>query len=164
VLELVARKSGWGGALPAGKGRGVAPTFCFGSYAAQVTEVSVDADGAVRVDRVVIAVDCGRLISPDTVVAQMQGGTAFGLSAVLYGNISIKDGRVEQGNFDTYRVLRMDEMPVIETHLVPSTETPGGIGEVGTVLTAPSVLNAVFAATGKRIRRLPFAAEELKRA
>ncbi|WP_281079051.1 molybdopterin cofactor-binding domain-containing protein [Variovorax paradoxus] len=164
VLELVARKSGWGGALPAGKGRGVALTFCFGSYAAQVTEVSVDADGAVRVDRVVIAVDCGRLISPDTVVAQMQGGTAFGLSAVLYGNISIKDGRVEQGNFDTYRVLRMDEMPVIETHLVPSTETPGGVGEVGTVLTAPSVLNAVFAATGKRIRRLPFAAEELKRA
>ncbi len=164
VLELVAQKSGWGGALPAGKGRGVALTFCFGSYAAQVTEVSVDADGAVRVDRVVIAVDCGRLISPGTVVAQMQGGTAFGLSAVLYGNISIKDGRVEQGNFDTYRVLRMDEMPVIETHLVPSTETPGGIGEVGTVLTAPSVLNAVFAATGKRIRRLPFAAEELKRA
>lgn len=164
VLALVAQKSGWGTPLPQGKGRGVALTFCFGSYAAQVSEVTVDADGTVRVDRIVIAVDCGRPISPDTVVAQMQGGSVFGLSAVLYGNISIQNGRVEQGNFDTYRVLRMNEMPVVETHLVDSTETPGGIGEVGTVMTAPSVLNAVFAATGKRIRRLPFEAEELRRA
>ena len=162
VLDLVAERSSWGTPMPDGRGRGVALTFCFGSYAAQVTEVTVGRDGTVTVDRLVIAVDCGRAINPDGVVAQMQGGALFGLSAALFGNISIKNGRVEQGNFDSYRVLRMNEAPAIETHLMDSAEEPGGIGEVSTVMAAPSLVNAVFAATGKRIRRLPLLPEELK--
>ncbi|NWE30085.1 xanthine dehydrogenase family protein molybdopterin-binding subunit [Pseudomonas gingeri] len=155
VLEAVAQHSGWGTPLEKGRGRGVALTFCFGTYAAQVAEVSVDAVGQVRVHKVTCVVDCGRAIVPDSIVAQMQGGAVFGLSAALFGNITFKDGKVEQGNFDTYRVLRMNEMPSIETHLLDSDETPGGIGEVSTVTIAPALVNAVFAATGKRLRQLP---------
>ncbi|NWA04674.1 xanthine dehydrogenase family protein molybdopterin-binding subunit [Pseudomonas gingeri] len=155
VLEAVAQHSGWGTPLEKGRGRGVALTFCFGTYAAQVAEVSVDAAGQVRVHKVTCVVDCGRAIVPDSIVAQMQGGAVFGLSAALFGNITFKDGKVEQGNFDTYRVLRMNEMPSIETHLLDSDETPGGIGEVSTVTIAPALVNAVFAATGKRLRQLP---------
>lgn len=166
VLELAAEKSGWNTPLPAGdgRGRGIAMTFCFGTYAALVTEVNVDKDGNIKPERMVVVVDCGRIISHDTIKAQMQGGAVFGLSAVLFGNISIKDGRVEQGNFDSYRVLRLDETPAIETYLIESAEEPGGIGEVSTVMVAPSVLNAVFAASGKRIRKLPYDPDELKHA
>ncbi|MFC3941254.1 xanthine dehydrogenase family protein molybdopterin-binding subunit [Pseudomonas gingeri NCPPB 3146 = LMG 5327] len=161
VLEAVAQHSGWGTPLEKGRGRGVALTFCFGTYAAQVAEVSVDAAGQVRVHKVTCVVDCGRAIVPDSIVAQMQGGAVFGLSAALFGNITFKDGKVEQGNFDTYRVLRMNEMPAIETHLLDSEESPGGIGEVSTVTIAPALVNAVFAATGKRLRQLPVDSRQL---
>ncbi|MGY2293094.1 molybdopterin cofactor-binding domain-containing protein [Pseudomonas sp. SDO528_S397] len=155
VLEAVAQRAGWGTPAAAGRGRGVALTFCFGTYAAQVAEVSVDKAGQVRVHKVTCVVDCGRAIVPDSVVAQMQGGAIFGLTAALFGNITFKDGRVKQGNFDSYRMLRMNEAPLIDTQLLASEETPGGIGEVSTVTIAPAVVNALFAATGKRLRRLP---------
>ena len=155
VLEVVAEKSGWGTPLPRGRGRGLAFTLSFRTYAAQVVEVSVDAEGNVKPERVITVVDCGQVVSPGTVEAQVQGGIVFGLSAVLFGNISIKDGRVEQSNFHDYRVLRMNEMPVMETHVIPSTEDPTGIGEISTVVITPAVLNAIHDATGRRIRRLP---------
>ena len=129
--------------------------YVFGSYVAQVAEVAVSKDGEVRVERVVCAVDCGLTVNPDTVTAQMQGGIIFGITAALFSEITLKDGRVEQTNFDTYRTLRINEAPVIDVHLVTSTEAPGGIGEPGTSAVAPAVFNAIFAATGKRIRKLP---------
>lgn len=155
VLDLATEKAGWGKPLPAGHGMGVSVVFGFGTYIAQVAEVSVGKDGKVTVHRVVCAVDCGQVVNPDIVTAQMQGGIVFGLSAALYGEITIKDGRVEQSNFDTYPVVRMDETPAIEVHLLPSTEAPGGIGEPGTATIAPAVINAIHAATGKRLRALP---------
>jgi isoquinoline 1-oxidoreductase beta subunit len=133
----------------------------FGSYVAQVAEVSVNAkDGTVRVHRVVCAVDCGRMVNPDTIEAQMQGAIVYGLTAALYGAITIDRGRVQQGNFDDYPMLRMEEMPVVEVHIIPTKEAPGGVGEPGTPLIAPAVCNAIFAATGKRIRRLPIRKED----
>ncbi len=164
VLEIAAEKSGWGQPLPKGRGRGIALTLSFRTYAAQVVDVTVDADGNVRTDRVVTVVDCGQVVSPGTVDAQVQGGTVFGLSGALFGNISIKDGRIEQSNFHDYRVLRMNEMPMMETHVVPSNEDPTGIGEISTVLITPALLNAIHDATGKRIRQLPFTADDLKAA
>lgn len=155
TLELAATKAGWGTPLPAGRARGIAiaewePTTC-----AAVAEVSVAPDGTVRVHRVVCAVDCGPVVNPDTIEAQMQGGVVFGLSAALYGEITIDHGRVQQGNFNDYPVLRIPEMPVVEVHIVPSTDALGGIGEPSVPPTAPAVCNAIFAATGKRIRKLP---------
>ena len=152
TLELAATKAGWGTPLPAGHGRGIAiaewePTTC-----AEVAEVSVAPDGSVRVHRVVCAVDCGPVVNPDTLEAQMQGGVVFGLSAALYGEITIDNGRVKQGNFNDYPVLRIPEMPIVEVHIVPSTDALGGIGEPSVPPTAPAVCNAIFAATGKRIR------------
>ena len=129
--------------------------YAFGSYLSQVAEVAVSKDGEVRVSRVVCAVDCGIIVNPDTVKAQIEGGIVFGLSAALFDEVTIKDGRAEQSNFNDYRVLRINEMPTIEVYLVPSTEAPGGIGEPGTVGVAPALTNAIFAATGKRIRKLP---------
>lgn len=164
VLEAVAEKSGWGRPLAKGRGRGLAVTLSFRTYAAQVVEASVDAEGNVRTERVVTVVDCGQVVSPPTVEAQVQGGIVFGLSAALFGNISIKDGRIEQSNFHDYPVLRMNEMPVIETHIVPSTEDPTGIGEISTVLITPALLNAIYDATGKRIRELPVSLVTLKEA
>lgn len=164
VLELLREKSGWDTPLEPGRGRGLALTHCFGTFAAQVAEVSVSPNGEVKVDKVTSVVDCGIAINPDSVVAQMQGGTIFGLTAVLYGNITFKDGQVEQGNFDTYRMLRINEAPVIETHVLASSESPGGLGEVPTVTIAPAVVNAVFAATGKRLRSLPIDPAELRQA
>lgn len=155
VLDLAAEKAGWGTKLPEGRGRGISVLLGFGSYVAQVAEVSIAKDGTVKVDRVVCAIDCGQIVNPDTVVAQMQGGIVFGLTAVLYGNITLADGKVEQGNFDSYEMLRIDAMPVIEVHLVESLEAPGGTGEPGTAAIAPAVVNAVHAATGKRLRTLP---------
>ena len=155
VLELAAAKAGWGTPLPPGRGRGIAisewePTTC-----AEVAEVSVAPDGTVRVHRVVCAVDCGPVVNVDTIEAQMQGGVVFGLSAALYGEITIDRGRVRQGNFTDYPMLRIPEMPVVETHIVPSNDAIGGIGEPSVPPTAPAVCNAIFAATGKRIRSLP---------
>jgi isoquinoline 1-oxidoreductase beta subunit len=155
VLDLAAAKAGWGQPLPKRSGRGVSLQFVFGTYMAQVAEVEVARDGQVRVRRVVCAVDCGSVVNPDTIAAQIEGAVIFGISAALHGNITLKDGRVEQSNFHDYQVLRMNEAPVIETHLVRNTEKPGGIGEPGTCAVMPAVGNAVFAATGTRLRRLP---------
>jgi isoquinoline 1-oxidoreductase subunit beta len=157
VLELAADKAGWGSPLPPGKGRGIAVAEAFKTYVAQVVEVSVDKDGQVKVDRVVCAVDCGTPINPDIIAAQMEGGIGFGLGAVLYGAITLKDGRIEQDNFNGYRVLRMNEMPKVEVHIVPSAEAPTGVGEPGVAPLGPALANAVFAATGKRHYVLPFA-------
>jgi isoquinoline 1-oxidoreductase beta subunit len=158
VLKLVAEKSGWGTPLPAGKGRGIALHKSFNTYVAQVAEVSVAADGKVKVDRVVCAVDCGVPVNPDVIRAQMEGGIGFGIGAVLYGAITLKAGKVEQSNFFDYQVLRIEDMPAVEVHIVPSTENPTGVGEPGVPPIGPALSNAVFAATGKRIRTLPFAA------
>jgi isoquinoline 1-oxidoreductase beta subunit len=162
VLTVAAEKAGWGKPMGAGKGRGVSVQFAFGSYVSMVAEVTVAPDGTIKVDRLVGAVDCGLTINPDTIEAQVQGGAIFGLTAALHGNITFKDGRVEQGNFDTYLPMRIDEVPVIETHLVKSAESPGGIGETATAAVAPAVANAIFAATGKRLRSLPFDTDQLK--
>jgi isoquinoline 1-oxidoreductase beta subunit len=154
VLETVARHAGWGTAAPAGRFRGLAVHESFGSFVAQVAEVSVDG-GRIRVHRVVGAIDCGTAVNPAGVVAQIESAVAFGLSAALYGEITLRDGRVQQSNFHDYRPLRLHEMPVVEAHIVPSTEPPSGVGEPGVPPIAPAVANAVFAATGKRLRRLP---------
>jgi isoquinoline 1-oxidoreductase subunit beta len=155
VLNLAAEKAGWGQPMPAGKGRGVAVQFAFGSYLSQVAEVAVDEKGNVKVERIVCAVDCGLPINPLMIDAQVQSGTIFGLTAALHGAITFKNGRVEQSNFDTYLPMRIDETPRIETHIVPSTADPGGLGEAATAIVSPAVTNAIFAATGRRIRRLP---------
>ena len=155
VLEIAAEKAGWGSPPPPGRFRGIAQARSFESYAAQVAEVSVQGD-EVKVHRVVAAVDCGTIVNPDIVRAQVEGGIAFGLGAALRHEITIEKGRVEQGNFDDFEPLRMNEMPEVEVHLVPSDEPPTGIGEPGLPPIAPAVANAIFRATGRRIRRLPF--------
>jgi isoquinoline 1-oxidoreductase beta subunit len=158
VLELAADKAGWhSGPMPKGKGRGIAVCEAFNSFVAQVAEVSVDDAGQIRVDRVVCAVDCGTPVNPDIITAQMEGGIGFGLGAALFGAITLKDGHVEQSNFNDYRVLRMNEAPAkIEVHIVPSNEKPTGVGEPGVAPIGPAVANAVFAATGKRAHTFPF--------
>ena len=162
VLAVAADKAGWAAPLPARVGRGVSLQYVFGSYLAQVAEVEVSQEGAIRVRRVVCAVDCGTVINPDTVEAQIEGGIMFGITATLYGEITLKDGRVEQSNFDTYQILRMEEAPQVEVHIVPSREPPGGLGEAGTSAIMPAITNAIFAATGKRVRKLPIDADFLK--
>jgi isoquinoline 1-oxidoreductase beta subunit len=155
VLELAATRAEWGSTPPEGIFRGIAVHKSFESYVAQVAEVSVGTDGAVRVHRVVCAVDCGPVVNPDTVEAQMQSGIVYGLTAALHGEIAIEAGRVVQSNFHDYPMLSMAAMPRVETHIVPSTDSQGGVGEPGTPPIAPAVCNAIFAATGKRIRKLP---------
>ena len=155
VLNLAAEKAGWGTKLPDGVGRGVSVQFAMGSYLSQIAEVEVSKEGEVKVRRVVCAVDCGQIVNPDTIVAQIEGGIIFGISAALWGEVTLKGGRVEQHNFNDYRVLRINEAPMIEVHLVKNSDAPGGIGEPGTVGIAPAVTNAIFALTGKRIRKLP---------
>jgi isoquinoline 1-oxidoreductase subunit beta len=155
VLNLLAEKAGWGKPLPAGRAMGLAVHESFGSYVAQAAEVSVDGS-RVRVHRVVCAIDCGIVVNPEGVRAQLESGVAFGLSAALYGRITFKDGRVEQSNFNDYPVLRLPEMPVVEVHIAPSTEKSGGVGEPGTPPIAPAVANAIFRLTKKRLRKLPF--------
>jgi isoquinoline 1-oxidoreductase beta subunit len=154
VFDLAAEKAKWGSLLPPGKGCGIAGVFGWGSYVAHVAEVSVHS-GSVRVERVVAAVDCGQVVNPDMVTAQVEGGIVFGLSAALKGEITVDRGRVQQGNFNDYPVLRINEMPQVEVHILPSTAAPGGMGEPPVPAIAPAVTNAIFAATGKRIRRLP---------
>jgi isoquinoline 1-oxidoreductase beta subunit len=161
VLELAGQKAKWGSKLPAGVGRGVATHFSFESYVVQIVDASVEKDGTVRVHRVVCAVDCGFVINPDTVIAQMEGGIIFGLTAALKTEITLKDGRVQQTNFHDYQMMRMFESPEIEVHIVPSTANPSGVGEPGVPPVAAALTNAIFAATGKRVRRLPVRASDL---
>jgi isoquinoline 1-oxidoreductase beta subunit len=162
VMELAAEKAGWGNPLPAGQTRGIAVVESFGSLVAQVAEVSSNkSSGEVKVHRIVCAVDCGRYVNPDIVAAQMESGIVYGLTAALKGQITIDKGRVEQGNFNDYEMLRLNEMPKVEVHIVPSNEAPGGCGEPGTPPIAPAVCNAIFAATRKPIRRLPIRKEDL---
>jgi isoquinoline 1-oxidoreductase beta subunit len=161
VLELAAQKANWGSPLPPGVGRGIATHFSFDSYVAQVVEASVGKGGAVRVHRVVCALDCGLVINPDTVRAQIEGGIIFGLTAALKTEITLKEGRVEQGNFHDYQMLRIFESPEIAVHIVTSGENPTGVGEPGVPPVAPALANAIFAATGKRVRRLPIRASDL---
>ncbi len=164
VLLTAADKAGWGKRLAKGRGRGIAVHESFGSYIAQVAEVSLTAKGELRVHRVVCAVDCGRIVNPDTIKAQMESGIVFGLTAALYGAITLKGGRVEQGNFNDYPLLRLAAMPIVEVHIVPSDDPPGGIGEPGVPPTAPAVANALFAASGARVRSLPLTPDKIKEA
>ena len=162
VLELAAQKAGWGQPLPERVGRGVSLQSVFGTYMAHVAEAEVSKNGKVRVRRVVCAVDCGTAVNPNTVQAQIQSAIIFGITAALYGEITLKNGRVDQTNFDTYQMLRINEAPVIEVYIVESSEQPGGMGECGTSAIVPAVANAIFAATGKRLRKMPVDTAALK--
>lgn len=164
VLDLAVSKANWDRSMPAGHGRGVSLLNGFGSYMAQVAEVRVEPSGQVRVERVVCAVDCGLAVNPDVVKAQIEGGIIFGLSAALYGKVTVANGRVQQSNFDDCPVVRMNEAPRIEVHLIASAEAPGGVGEPGTSGLLPAVANAIFAATGKRLFELPIDAAKLRSA
>ena len=163
ALEYAAEKAGWGKPLPKGVGRGIACVESFGSAAAHVAEGSVDKNGKLKIHRIIAAVDCGPVVNPDTLEAQMEGAVVYALSAALKDEITIDRGRVQQSNFDDYRILQFDEMPKVEVHIVPSTEPVGGIGEPGIPSVAPAVCNAIFAATGKRVRRLPIRPADIKR-
>jgi isoquinoline 1-oxidoreductase beta subunit len=163
VLKLAAQKAGWGTPAPQGRTRGVAMMEGYGTYIAEVAEVSMK-DGLPMVHRVTVVADLGRMVNPDTVEAQIQSSVIFGLGAALWGEITVQQGRVEQENFHQFRIMRMHETPQIDIVLVDSTGKPGGIGEPATALVAPAVANAIFAASGKRIRRMPFTAEYLSQA
>ena len=164
VVAFAAEKAGWGQPLPSGAGRGISLQFVFATHMAQVAEVEVAKDGLVRVRRVVCAVDCGTVVNPDTVKAQIQGAIVFGITAALHGEITLKGGRVEQSNFHDYLMLRMNEAPAIEVYIMNSAEPPGGMGEAGTSAIVPAVANAIFAATGKRLRKMPVDSAALKQA
>jgi isoquinoline 1-oxidoreductase beta subunit len=164
ALELVAAKAGWGQPLPAGRFRGISVHLSYGSYAAEVAEISVSREGKVVVHKVTCAIDCGPIVNPDTIRAQIESAIVYGLTATMLGEITVKNGRIEQANFNNYPMLRMGEVPEVEVHIVPSTDSLGGVGEPGVPPLASAVVNAIFAATGKRIRRLPIRAEDLKSA
>jgi isoquinoline 1-oxidoreductase beta subunit len=163
VLKLVAEKAAWtGGRLPDGRGRGLAVHESFGTVVAMIADVQVGKDGAVKVERVACAVECGIAVNPDVIRAQMEGGVGYGLGAALRNQITLTSGVVDQANFDTYEPLRMSDMPVVEVHIVPSGEPPTGVGEPGVPPVAPALSNAIFAATGKRLRSLPFDFSQLR--
>jgi isoquinoline 1-oxidoreductase beta subunit len=162
VLNLAADKAGWGTPLPKGSGRGVAVQTVFGTFMAQVAEVEVANNGEVHVKCVTCAVDCGVPINPNTIEAQVQSAIVYGLGAALFNEITLRDGRVEQSNFHDYPALHMNEMPAIDVHLVKSNELPGGMGEPGTSALVPAVFNAVYAATGVRLRKPPINPDLLK--
>jgi isoquinoline 1-oxidoreductase beta subunit len=155
ALEQVAQKSDWGKPLPARRGRGVCAQFAFGTYMATVAEVEVAGDGTVRVHRMTSVVDAGRVVNPDTLAAQVQGGLIFGMTAALYGKITVANGRVQQNNFNDYRMMRINETPEIDVHIIKSSEAPGGIGEPGCTAGPPALINAIAAATDVRLRELP---------
>ncbi|HYA89794.1 MAG TPA: xanthine dehydrogenase family protein molybdopterin-binding subunit [archaeon] len=161
VMDLAAEKSGWGAPLEARRGRGIAALFGWDSYIANVAEVTVAKDGSIRVDRIVTAIDCGQVINPDMIRAQMEGGIVWGLTAAFYSQITVENGQPQQFNFNDYPVLRIGDMPRVEVHIIPSHESPGGVGEPTVPCVAPAVANAIFAATGKRLRRLPFQTQGL---
>jgi isoquinoline 1-oxidoreductase beta subunit len=163
VLDLAAQKAEWGSPLGPREGRGICLEAAFGSFIATIAHVAVADDGEVSVKRITSAVDCGMIVNPDGVTAQMQGGMFFGLSAALHGEITIANGRVEQSNFHDYRIVRMDEAPLIDIHLVVSGEAPGGIGEPGSVTVQPAVANAVYAAVGVQPNRMPIDRALLKK-
>jgi isoquinoline 1-oxidoreductase beta subunit len=160
VLKIAADKAGWGTPAPAGRFRGIALMEGYDTYMAQVAEVSIK-DGVPVVHKVTVAADLGRMVNPDTVEAQIQSSILFGLTAALYGEITVDKGRIQQTNFHNYKIVRMNEAPQIDITLVASTEKPGGIGEPATALIGPAVGNAVFAATGKRLRKMPMTAENI---
>jgi len=155
ALNLAAEKSGWGTKLPPRHGRGVSAQISFASFIVTIAEVEVGEDGNVRLNRFTTAVDTGTVVNPDTVIAQLQGGMIFGATAALFGEITIADGRVRQSNFHDYRILRINETPQIDVHLIPSMEPPGGIGETGVTTVSAAIRNAIYAATGVPLRRLP---------
>ncbi|MDB5371584.1 MAG: Aldehyde oxidase and xanthine dehydrogenase molybdopterin binding, partial [Belnapia sp.] len=163
VLDAVAEKGGWGSPAVAGRHRGLAAIMGYGSYVAACAEVSVAADGEVTVHRIVAATDPGHAVNPQQIAAQIEGSFAYGLTAALHGEITIKGGRVEQENFDTYPIMRLAEMPAVESIIMPSGGFWGGVGEPTIAVAAPAVLNAIFAATGKRVRSLPLKAANLKK-
>jgi isoquinoline 1-oxidoreductase beta subunit len=164
VLNAVAERVGWGKPAPKGVYRGLAQTMGFGSYVAACAEVSVNKEGKVKIHRIVAATDSGHAVNPQQIEAQVEGSFVYGLSASLYGECTLKDGRIEQTNFDTYVPLKMDEMPKVETIVMPSGGFWGGVGEPTIAVAAPAVLNAIFAATGKRVRDLPLKNHSLKKA
>ncbi len=163
VLELVAKRSNWGDPLPPRTGRGVSVQPSFASYIATVVEAEVDHEGEVKLRRVNCVVDTGIAVNPDTVAAQLQGGLIFGLTAALYGEVTVKNGRVEQSNFNDYRMLRIDQVPRIDVHVIKSGEAPGGIGETGATAGPPALRNALYAATGIPLRRMPIDRDVLAR-
>jgi len=164
VLKLAAQKSGWGQPLAAGRARGIALMEGYGTYMAQVAEISLDKDGAVKVHRVTVAADLGRMVNPDTVEAQIQSSVIFGMGAALMQEITLEKGRVQQTNFHQFPLVRMHEVPAIDITLVDSTEAPGGIGEPATAVVVPAIANAVAALTGKRLRKLPLTAQAIRSA
>jgi isoquinoline 1-oxidoreductase beta subunit len=164
VLELATQNADWKRVRPKRQGRGVSVQYAFGSYLSQVADISVADNGEVRVNRVVCVVDCGAVVNPDTIKAQMEGGIIFGLTAALFGQITLRNGRVEQSNFNDYRALRMNEAPAIDVTIINSAEAPGGIGEPGTVGIAPALANAIYDATSIRIRKLPLNRDSLRSA
>jgi isoquinoline 1-oxidoreductase beta subunit len=164
VLKLAAQKAGWGRPLPAGRARGIALMEGYDTYLAQVAEVSLDKDGAVKVHRMTVVADLGRMVNPDTVEAQIQSSVIFGMGAALMQEITLEKGRVQQTNFHQFPLVRMHEVPQIDIVLVESTEKPGGIGEPVTAVTAPAIANAVAALTGKRVRKLPMTADAIRSA
>jgi isoquinoline 1-oxidoreductase beta subunit len=161
VLKLAAEKAGWGTPAAAGRFRGIAVAESFNTYVAQVAEVSVAEGGRIKVERVVCAVDCGTAINPDQIRAQMEGGIGFGLGAILKSELTLTAGAVDQGNFDGYDVLRLDEMPQVEVHIMPSELPPTGVGEPGVPPIGPAVANAIYNATKKRVRVLPVSKNDL---
>ena len=163
VVDAAAQRAGWGTPLPEGRFRGIANVECYGSFCATVAEISIDPRGRLTVHRLVTAIDSGHVVNPAIVESQMEGSAAYALTAMLYGEITIKDGRAEQGNFDDYEILRLEEMPRVETIVMPSGGFWGGVGEQGVPQVAPAVCNAIFAATGKRIRTLPLKNQDLRR-